>query len=198
MEVKDMNAALEQDRIYTYRDYLKFGEDVRCEIIDGVVYDLLPAPGSLHQGRLMTLATIIGSYFLNKKCKAFVAPFDVRLPKKGEKSKDTSNVVQPDIVVICDAKKVDSKGCKGAPDWIIEIISPSSNRRDRRDKFNLYENSGVNEYWIVNPKTKKLSVFILDKKEGLYGSEEVYGLGQTVYPSMFPDLIIDLDLVFKD
>ncbi len=192
-----MSEALKLDRKYTYGDYLKFGEDVRCEIIDGVVYNMSPAPGIIHQGVSINLSTAIGVYLIGKKCRVFCSPFDVRLPKKGEKSKETTNVVQPDISVICDSKKLDSRGCKGAPDWIIEIISPSSNRRDRRDKFMLYEIAGVKEYWIVNPKTNKVSVFIMEK-DGLFGSEKVYEAGQSVSPSIFPELVINLEQVFSD
>ena len=190
-----MGSAAKDARMYTYSEYLKFDDGFRCEIIDGMIYNMSPAPRTIHQEVLVNIIYQIGNYFHDKTCKMFFAPFDVRLPKKGEKSSTTTNVVQPDLLVVCDPKKIDSRGCKGPPDWIIEIISPSTEKKDRRQKFLLYEECGVKEYWIINPDKKIISTFLLEK-DGLYGSEVVYTGNQIISPSLFIGLNIDLDKVF--
>jgi Uma2 family endonuclease len=190
-----VDSSAQELKVYTYGDYLKFEDHARCEIIGGVIYNMSPAPRSRHQQVLWRLSNQIGNYFEGKTCQMFIAPFDVRLPKPGEKSLSATNVVQPDIVVVCDPKKIDFRGCKGVPDWIIEITSPSTAKTDRRLKFMLYEETGVKEYWIVNPEKNTLSVFIREK-DGMYGSEMVFAEHQSVAPSSFPELRVDLNRVF--
>jgi len=181
---------------YTYADYLAWPEDERVEIIDGVLY-MQATPSPEHQEISMNLATQIAVYLKGKSCKVYAAPFSVRLLTKGDerKAEDVKKVVEPDITVVCDKSKIDNQGCKGIPDWIIEIISPSSIKHDRVTKFNQYEKAGVVEYWIVEPEGKILSVFLL-QSDGRYGRPEIYTEEDKIIVSIFPDLTIDLSAVF--
>ena len=186
----------QEERQYTYADYLAWPEDERVEIIDGVLY-MQATPSPEHQEISMNLATQIAVYLKGKSCKVYAAPFSVRLLTKGDerKAEDVKKVVEPDITVVCDKSKIDNQGCKGIPDWIIEIISPSSIKHDRVTKFNQYEKAGVVEYWIVEPEGKILSVFLL-QSDGRYGRPEIYTEEDKIIVSIFPDLTIDLSAVF--
>jgi len=136
------------------------------------------------------------SYFLKQSCKAFVAPFEVRLIKEKNENKEILTVVQPDICVICDGNKIDARGCIGSPDCIIEILSPATAKKDYNEKFNLYQENGVKEYWIVNPDANVIDNYILDEN-GHYQQQELFAQSQLVHPHLFPDLEIDLKWVFK-
>jgi Uma2 family endonuclease len=160
---------LDLTKRYTYADYLTWFDDVRRELIDGFIH-IMSAPIRVHQHISAALFIFMDKMTKKRrgKCHIYYAPFDVRLPKNGETDDDKIyNVVQPDICVICDMSKLDDKGCIGAPDLIVEISSPSTLKKDWNYKFNLYEKSGVREYWIVNPKTKIVNVFIL-QPDGYY------------------------------
>ena len=146
------------DKRYTYADYATWPEDVRYELIDGVAHMMSPAPGRVHQTILGELYRQIATFLKGKQCKVYAAPFDVRL--NADSGDDT--VVQPDIVVVCDRSKLDDKGCNGAPDMVVEILSKSSLGRDRVLKFNRYLKAGIREYWIVEPDSKTATVYILD------------------------------------
>ncbi len=165
------------DHRYTYKEYCSWPDDERWELIDGVAYNMSPAPTSNHQRLSFELARQIGNFLESRHCKAFSAPFDVFLPVfpiKSENEIDT--VVQPDISVICDKSKIIEKGCLGAPDLIIEILSPSTSKRDLNEKFGLYERSGVKEYWVVDPGNKYIRVFHLQtegKNSGKYDEGEL-------------------------
>jgi Uma2 family endonuclease len=150
---------LKEEKRYTYADLLKWDEDFRAELYDGDVI-VKDAPLTVHQAIIVELVLQIGGYLKGKKGKVFPAPFGVRLYKKKDRSDDT--VFEPDIVVICDHGKIDEHGCNGPPDFVIEIISPSSARYDRIYKLRKYEKAGVREYWIVDPETKSVQVFILE------------------------------------
>jgi Uma2 family endonuclease len=185
----------QEKREYTYMDYLTWPEGERYEIIDGIAY-MQAAPSRIHQEILMELSKQIANYLSGKPCKVYPAPFCVRLPKGDEKSEnDIKNVVEPDITVVCDSSKLDEKGCKGAPDMIIEIISPNSGKKDRLVKFKKYEEAGVKEYWIVEPEWKIISVFTLQENRR-YGRPEMYTEEDKVKVTIFPDLVIDLGPVF--
>ncbi len=160
------------DHKFTYQDYCSWPEDERWELIDGIAYDMSPAPSSRHQWISFELARKIGNYLENKQCKAFSAPFDVMLPGfPVESENEIDTIIQPDISVICDSSKIIEKGCLGAPDLIVEILSPSTSKKDLNEKFQLYEKHGVKEYWVVDPGNKYIRVFHLltdDKKNGKY------------------------------
>lgn len=151
-----MAPALAQERFYTEEDYYSLPENVRSELIDGQFYDM-SAPSRIHQEILMFLSKKIANYIDSHSgsCKVYPAPFAVKL------FQDNKTIVEPDISVICDQNKLTEKGCSGAPDWIIEIISPGNPSHDYVRKLNLYADAGVDEYWIVDPLTKDVYVYSL-------------------------------------
>jgi Uma2 family endonuclease len=175
---------------FTYGDYLTWGNDYRCELIDGEVYDITPAPSRFHQELAMELSGLLWSFFKDHPCRVFPAPFDVRLPAPGESDDTTDTVVQPDIVVVCDEKKLDDRGCRGAPDLAVEIVSPESVTRDMKDKLALYEKRGVREYWIVQPDAKIVMVFYAVKKN-TYGKPMVFGAEDVITSKIFEDLKVE-------
>ena len=184
---------------YTYADYLSWMDEQRRELIHGVAYKLMSAPSRLH-AQISSELLAIFKWFVKKrkgKCKVYHAPFDVRLPKNGETANEQiDTVVQPDICVICDESKLDDAGCIGAPDLIVEVQSPSTAKHDLREKFDLYEQSGVKEYWIVYPNDKGLTVYIL-QETGKYDNGTTYELSGKVPVGIFEGLEIDLKELFE-
>ncbi len=180
---------------YSYADYLNWPEDERWEIIDGVPY-MHAAPTWQHQAISGEIYRQISNYLINKPCRVFTAPFDLCLVEYDENDDEINNVVQPDVVVVCDEKKLRKTGYFGVPTLIIETSSPATARRDRVLKFNMYEKAGVKEYWIVEPEGKFVSVFTL-QKNGRYGRPETYTDENKIQVFTFPDLEIDLKLVFE-
>ncbi len=182
---------------FTYADYLTWDESVRVELIRGEVFDMTPAPSRKHQSISMIISGIFWNFLKDKKFLVFAAPFDVRLPDTGPDDADITTVVQPDIVVVCDRKKLDDWGCLGAPDMIVEITSPGTAAKDMREKLTLYEKHGVKEYWIIHPLEKTLMVFLLNR-EGSYGKPAVYAEGDTVKVKSIRGLAVAMDEVFRD
>lgn len=182
---------LKQDSYYTYADYLTWGEDTRYELINGSPYAMSPAPGRIHQEVSGALYSQLYSFLRGKVCKVYSAPFDVRL--NADEEDDT--VVQPDITVICDKSKLDDKGCKGVPDMIIEILSPSSARRDKLEKFQLYRRVGIREYWIVDPETKTVAAHVL--KDGQY-IVTAFGDTDNAPVHVLGDCVLSLAEVFEE
>lgn len=169
--------ALPQEKTYMIEDIYNLPEGTRAELIDGQIYYMAP-PSRMHQEISMFLSYSITDYIKQKhgSCKVYAAPFAVFL------NKDDINYVEPDISVICDPSKLDDKGCHGAPDWIIEIVSPSSQRMDYLTKLLKYKTAGVREYWIVNPVTKTVNVFDFHSEEqtGMYSFDDEIPV--TIYP----------------
>ena len=184
------------EELYTYGDYLKWHDDERWELINGVPYNMSPAPGRRHQQIATELLRQFATYLLDKSCQVYPAPFDVRLPEADENISDIATVVQPDISIICDPDKLDDAGCIGAPDLIVEVLSPSTSRKDHKEKFFCYEHAGVKEYWLVDPLANTVTVFKLGI-DNRYGRPDVYGDEETVNVGIFPDLEIVLALVFR-
>jgi len=188
---------LDLSKRYTFADYLTWIDDKRRELIDGFVKLMTPAPLSIHQIVSVNLTGILWNYFRKKKCKVFDAPFDVRLPKNGEKENDSIyTIVQPDICVICDPSKIDRRGCLGAPDFIIEIISEGNSKHDVETKFKLYEQHGVREYWMVYPEAKSVHTFVLNDN-GKYENAGIYAEDSKAKVNIFEDFYIDLGEVFE-
>jgi Uma2 family endonuclease len=191
-----MEFLLDTAKRYTYADYLTWLDDKRRELVDGFIRMMSPAPKVQHQrinGNLFgELRNIIKKH--KGQCEIFSTPFDVRLPKNGEKEDSLiDTVVQPDICIVCDLSKLDERGCLGAPDFIAEIQSLSTARYDMTVKFELYENAGVREYWIVYP-LEGIEVFIL-QPDGKYDSGTKYETGNVpVY--IFDGIEIDLKDIF--
>jgi len=184
-----------QEKEYSFADYLTWPEDERWEIIDGKAY-MHATPSPSHQEIAGGIFAQFYNYLLDKPCKVYPAPFCVRLTKGNEKrNQDIKKVVEPDITVVCDKSRIDGKGYNGAPDLIVEVMSPSSVKMDRFIKFNNYEKAGVKEYWIVDPGTKLVDVFTLQKNKR-YGRPETYTEEDKIEVSIFSGLIIDLSLVF--
>jgi Uma2 family endonuclease len=157
---------------FTYSDYYEWDDGERWELIDGEAYAMAPGPSGTHQSVVGNLYRKLADFLDDKPCKVYFAPYDVRL--NADTYDDT--VVQPDIVVVCDKTKLDDRGCKGVPDMVLEIISPYTARYDRLTKLNLYQKSGVREYWIVDPDSKTVAVHILENGKytiAAYGDEDV-------------------------
>lgn len=155
--------ALLQENTYTIKDIYALPDGQRAELIDGQIYDMAP-PNTRHQMLVSELNITIGNYIRSKggNCRIFPAPFAVFL------NKDDRNYVEPDISIICDKEKLNDKGCNGAPDWIIEIVSPSTERIDYGIKLFKYRSAGVREYWIVNPRTRIINVYDLENEKGTH------------------------------
>ncbi len=187
---------LDKNKRYSYQDYLSWIDDKRRELINGFVKLMTPAPSRIHQKISMNLLYFFHHFLMGKKCEVYPAPFDVRLPINGKKEdKEIYDVVQPDISVICDHKKLDDRGCLGAPDLIVEILSKATSEKDLKEKFQLYERSGVREYWIADPVYNTIQVFILNSGHK-YELRNIYVKGDTLSPSIFPELTITIDDVF--
>lgn len=187
--------ALPQAKYYTYEDILNWPGDERVELIDGEPYLIRSSPSSEHQTISLELILQIGSYLRGKKCRLYHAPYDVRLfEKDGDQPYQVDTVVQPDLLVVCDPSKVDSNGCKGAPDLVIEILSPSTRQHDRLTKLNLYRRAGVKEYWIVDPEEK--TVIVMTLEDGEHYAPTAYSANARVPVGVLEDCVIDLGPVF--
>lgn len=175
--------ALSHIKMYTEDDYYNLGEDVRAELIDGQFY-YMAAPSRLHQEVLNALNNIIYNYIRSKggSCKVYPAPFAVKL------FDDSKNIVEPDISVICNPDKLTAKGCTGAPDWIIEIASPTNPSHDYVKKLNLYFDAGVREYWIVNPDSNEIHVYQMETGKFVL---KTYSFSNAIKVGIYDDLYID-------
>ncbi|MEM8584608.1 MAG: Uma2 family endonuclease [Bacteroidota bacterium] len=175
---------------YTYQDYLTWEFPERVELYRGKPYELSPAPNRRHQEISVKLLGRMFNYFENSPCHLFSAPFDVRLPIPSKNGKPDT-VVQPDLCIICDEGKLDQQGCNGAPDLVVEILSPGNPKREVREKFLLYEEAGVLEYWVVQPSEGLVTVFILNDEGKFIGLQPLTAL-DALTSSTFPELTIDL------
>lgn len=182
---------------YTYNDLLNFNGPERYELIDGELFMMSP-PNRFHQSISIELSRQLANFLDGKMCKVFAAPFSVKLfanPK--DRNELIKTAVEPDISVICDPSKLDRQGCIGAPDMIIEILSPSSMRHDRLTKLRLYQQAGVKEYWIANPEEKSVQVLLLDCY-GQYRIYEFYTREQIAKVNVLEGCYIDLAKVFSE
>ncbi len=173
---------------HVYRDYLAWS-DARYELIDGVAYLMSPAPSRVHQEVVGEIFRQIGNALDGKPCRAYVAPFDVRLPKGSEPDELVETVVQPDVVVVCDPTKLDARGMRGAPDWIIEVLSPSTAAHDQTLKLALYERAGVRELWFVHPADKTVSVY--ERTDARFARAAISELDGNLASKILPLVIID-------
>lgn len=183
---------------YTYADYLLWEFKERVELIKGKIFKMSPAPSRLHQSTSWQLSMQLDKAFRKTTCNMYAAPFDVRLINFKESTTDNqiTSVVQPDLCVICDSEKLDKRGCIGAPDLIIEILSPGNSNREMTLKFDLYEENGVKEYWIVNQSEKIILIYVL--QDGKYiGLKPIIETGKLESPT-FPDLKFKVKSIFKE
>lgn len=160
-------------QFHTYADYLNWPESVRYELVDGVAY-LMAGPDLAHQDIVGEVFRQLGNALQGKPCRPFVAPFDVRLPKPGQDDEATDTVVQPDVLVVCDPAKIDRRGIRGAPDLVIEVLSPSTAGHDQILKRRIYELAGVREFWLIHPTDRVLMIYRLGA-DG-YGKPDVQEL----------------------
>ena len=191
---------LDLNGIYSYADYLTWKFEERLELIKGKIM-LMAAPNVQHQRYSKRLALDIGNFFRNKQCELFIAPFDVKLydsRKSQLADKDVFTVVQPDLCVICDKAKLSKQGCEGAPDWVIEILSEGNNKKELRLKYDLYEENGVCEYWLVYPSEQAVQQFVLNAQTQKYQLEAMFSGDEIISPVLFSELRIDLAEVFTE
>lgn len=181
---------------YTFADILSWNENERIEIIGGEAY-MMATPSRIHQEIVMELSRQLANFLEGKQCRVYPAPFGVRLfEKDGDMPEDVDTLVEPDISVVCDRRKLDKYGCKGAPDLIIEVLSPSTQRHDQLVKLNLYQRTGVREYWIVDPENKTVRVMILDG--GILQPYEIYKREDIARVNILEGCFIELNKVFSE
>ena len=180
---------------HTYGDYLTWPEDVRYELIDGVAYLMAPAPTLDHQDVVGEVFLQLANALADKPCRAYVSPVDVRLPKADEADEAIDTVVQPDVLVVCDAAKTDRRGIRGAPDLAVEVLSPSTASHDQVRKLRVYERAGVREYWLVHPIDRVLTIYRLD--QGRYGKPDVCELGGETQVGVLEAVVICWDRLLE-
>ncbi len=188
---------LDLEGTYSYADYLKWQFAERVELLRGKIFRMTPAPNVKHQRISGRLHLQLNSAFEENICQLFYSPFDVRLynrKKSLKASKEIFSVVQPDLCVICDETKLDEQGCNGAPDLVIEILSPGNTKREMKDKFELYEEAGVREYWLVEPNDEVVLIYYLNEDERYIGLQPATEVAQS---AIFPELKVDLFELFK-
>ncbi len=189
---------LDLNKTYSYADYLTWQFDEMVELIKGKISLMCPAPNVRHQDISMNLSSLLHGYFRHKKCKVYAAPFDVRLYDRKKSilaNKEIHTVVQPDLCVICQPEFLDKQGCNGAPDWIIEILSKGNSTKELQIKYELYQESGVMEYWLVYPYEQTVHQFVLEK--GQYQLKKMYTGDDIASPFLFPELKIALNELFE-
>ena len=191
--VEEPNPSLE----YSYADYLKWRFEERVELIKGKIMKMT-APNRKHQDVSRELMHVITSFLKNKNCKAYSAPFDVRLPlTKKLTNQEIITVVQPDVCIICDTSKLDDKGCIGAPDLVVEILSPGNSKKEIKLKYEVYEEAGVKEYWIINPVEENVAVLTLSAS-GTFDGAKLYATGDIIYSNAVMGLAINLSDIFQN
>ncbi len=181
---------------YSYADYLTWQFTERIELLKGYIRQMA-APNTKHQRVSIRLEKIWGNFLEGKKCEIYHAPFDVRLYNRKKsllQNKEVFTVVQPDICIICDTSKIDERGCNGSPELIIEILSPSNSATDIKDKYELYAEAGVTEYWIVYPSEEHIQQYVLDNE--VYKLHNVVTKIESITPYLFPELSIELEKIF--
>lgn len=185
---------LDLEKDYSYLDYIKWTFSERVELIKGKILKMSPAPNRRHQFTVRNLYHRFGVFFEGKDCQWFPAPFDVRLHiPKGKKN---HSVVQPDLCVICDLAKLDDAGCDGTPDLMVEILSPSNQKHDLVTKFDLYEEAGVKEYWVVDPLNK--TVLVYTAVDGKFQGLRPFTEGMNIQSPLFPGMQLSCDEVFRE
>lgn len=190
MEITSLNQLDLVNGIYSYADYLVWKIKERVELLKGKILEM-SAPSPIHQEISGNLQGALFVFLKNSKCKLYTAPFDVRFPQKGESQIYT--VVQPDLCVVCDFEKIDSKGCVGAPDLVVEILSPGNSKKEMKSKFALYQEEGVREYWVVDPERELVFVYVADNKKF---KPTIPIADDYVYSTIFPDFKIHTSDLF--
>jgi Uma2 family endonuclease len=188
-------ADLDIDKSYTYSDYVKWSFKERVELLKGKIFKMSPAPNDIHQKLSGQLFGLIWSHLRGHKCQVRSAPYDVRLSRRSVNDEDIITVLQPDICVICDESKIDRKGCIGAPDIVVEILSPGNNITELKNKFSIYEEAGVKEYWVVSPQDNTFIVNMLVNNK--YVPSKIMVAGDTITTPILPGFLLDLEQLFS-
>lgn len=188
-----MGLPLRDREHHTYGDYLAWPEDVRYELVDGFAYLMAPAPDLVHQDIAGEIYRQVANALQGNPCRAFIAPVDVRLPKAEEADDAIDTVVQPDVLVVCDEAKLDRRGVRGAPDWVVEVISPGSASHDQIIKRQIYERHAVREYWLVHPTDRLLTIYRYAGNEYEYGKPEMLELAGETPVSILPGVVVAWD-----
>ena len=182
---------------YTYADYLTWEMDRMVELIKGKVYKReIAAPALSHQRVSMHLSNKFYNFLIGKTCQVFHAPFDVRLPVKSNKNSDIRTVVQPDLCVVCDPTKLEEAGCLGAPDLVVEILSPGNNRKELKLKYEVYEESGVKQYWVIHPIEQTFLIYTL--VDGKFQPSKLFISEDVITSSCLPGFMLNLEDVFEE
>ncbi len=187
---------------FTYADYLTWNFKERIELIRGKIFKMCPAPTPFHQRISINITTKFSNFLYGKSYECFYAPIDVRLKgkpfrKKIRRDDEITTVVQPDIIVVCDLEKLnDNRSVDGAPELIVEILSPGNTKTETKYKFDLYEENGVLEYWVVYPEYKQIHVYLLNEKEE-YGKPVIYEANENISSTVLKGLSIPMDDIFK-
>ncbi len=188
-------ADLDLNKAYSYADYLKWHFEERLELIKGKIFKMSPAATPRHQTIVGFIFVELSVHLRKQTCRVYTAPFDVRIPRKTTEDKDIITVLQPDICVICDRSKIDRKGCLGAPDIIVEVLSPGNNAKELKNKYDAYEEAGVKEYWIVSPQDQTFTINLLvDVK---FQPTRQLTNGDTVTSTILPGFCLNLTELFE-
>ena len=187
-------ADLDLNKVYTYADYFKWKFEERVELIKGYIFKMSPAPNLTHQLISSRINSELGYYLKGGKCNVFAAPFDVRLPRKSKEDKDISTVVQPDICVVCNPAILDSRGCIGAPDIVVEILSPSNTKKELKYKYEVYEEAGIKEYWVVFPPEESIMMYTL--VDGKFVASRFKFAGDVFTSEVLQGFSLDLAQIF--
>lgn len=186
MEITRLDQLDVENGVYTYADYLMWKFKERVELFKGKILQMSPAPSSNHQRILRKINRTFDNFFSTNPCELFFAPFDVRFP---DENGTVKTVLQPDLCVICDPEKIDDRGCIGAPDLIVEILSPGNSKKEMGSKYKIYEESGVREYWVVNPAERHILIFVAEN--GIFRGIAPVVEGDIVNSVIFPELSLD-------
>jgi Uma2 family endonuclease len=189
-------ADLDLNKTYTYADYFSWKFEERVELIKGKIYRMSPAPNRLHQKLSGQIFQRMANFLEDKPCEVYAAPFDVRIPRKSKDDKQIITVLQPDVCVICDLAKLDKRGCVGAPEIVVEVLSPGNNAKELKNKYAVYEEAGVKEYWVVSPQNQWLQIHQL--VNGKFESSPYFVIGDMATSSVLPGFSLSLAELFKD
>ncbi len=188
-------ADLDLSKTYTYADYFSWNFEERVELIKGKIFQMSPAPNRIHQKLAGYIHIRLGIHLEQRSCEVYEAPFDVRIPPMSKDDKQIITVLQPDVCVICDLSKPDKRGCLGAPDMVVEILSPGNNAKELKNKFDVYEEAGVKEYWVVSPQNQWVRIDTLE--EGKFRESPYYVPGDIAYSSVLEGFSVVINDMFK-
>ena len=195
-EISKIEEPISEYGRFSYADYLTWQMEEMVELIKGKLFKHTAAPRVNHQRLSLKISSELYNILKGKKCEVFASPFDVRLPVKSKRNEDIDTVVQPDICVVCDPEKIDELGCVGAPDLIVEILSPGNNQKELHNKYEVYEESGVKEYWVIHPNECTLLIYNLIN--GKYQASKLFTHGDVVKSDAVEGFQLDLTEIFEN